>query len=100
MIFHFRDIGEEIGTVDTKRPNPNLGRFRDDQIRAGSAGIGVSLSSMARNFEGNDPWLEILGHDEDEDEVNLERMAAGAGAVLYNHGRWDQSDRLGRVERA
>ncbi|WP_200249558.1 phage portal protein [Thiococcus pfennigii] len=53
MIFDFLQPGEEIGVIDTKRPNPQLGRYRDDQLRAASAGIGAAFSSMARNYEGN-----------------------------------------------
>ncbi|MFD2112578.1 phage portal protein [Thiorhodococcus fuscus] len=53
MIFDFLESGEDIGTIDTNRPNPNLGRYRDDQLRAGSAGIGLAFSSFARNYEGN-----------------------------------------------
>jgi capsid protein len=53
MIFDFLEAGEDIGTIDTNRPNPNLGRYRDDQLRAASAGIGLAFSSFARNYEGN-----------------------------------------------
>lgn len=44
-----------------------------------------------------DPWVEILGHG--NDEVDLSRMLASA-PVLYNHSRYDSSKRIGVVERA
>lgn len=52
MIFDDLRPGEEIGVIDSKRPNPNAGAWRDDQIRAVSAGIGVGNSSVSRRYEG------------------------------------------------
>lgn len=45
--------GEEIGLIDTKRPNPNLIHWRDGQLRAFAAGIGASYSSVSRNYNGS-----------------------------------------------
>lgn len=45
-------IGEEIGLIDTKRPNPNLVTFRQGQLRAVAGGIGASYSSIARDYDG------------------------------------------------
>ena len=44
--------GEEIGTIDTNRPNTNLEAFRQGQLRAVAAGLGVSYSSLARDYNG------------------------------------------------
>ena len=44
--------GEEIGMIDSKRPNPNLITFRQGQLRAVAAGIGASYSSLARDYGG------------------------------------------------
>lgn len=52
MWFDGLQVGEDIGMIDSKRPNPNLGKYRDDMLRAMAAGIGASFSSMARNYEG------------------------------------------------
>lgn len=52
MIFDFLEAGEDIGTINTTRPNANLGKFRDDQLRAATAGIGAGFSDTARNWEG------------------------------------------------
>jgi lambda family phage portal protein len=45
-------IGEEIGLIDSKRPNPNLITFRQGQLRAVAAGIGGSYSSISRDYNG------------------------------------------------
>lgn len=45
-------IGEEVGLIDSNRPNPNLITFRQGQLRAVSAGIGASNSSVSRDYNG------------------------------------------------
>jgi lambda family phage portal protein len=45
-------IGEEIGLIDSKRPNPNLVTFRQGQLRAMAAGVGASYSSISRDYNG------------------------------------------------
>ena len=45
-------IGEEIGLIDSNRPNPNVVTFRQGQLRAVAAGIGGSYSSIARDYNG------------------------------------------------
>lgn len=45
-------VGEEIGLLDSKRPNLNLVTFRQGQLRAVAAGVGASYSSIARDYSG------------------------------------------------
>lgn len=52
MVFDDLLPGEEIGTINTTRPNPNAEDFRKGQLRAASAGMDVSYSSMARDYDG------------------------------------------------
>lgn len=52
MIIDSLGIGEEIGLIDSNRPNPNLVTFRQGQLRAAAAGIGASYSSIARDYNG------------------------------------------------
>lgn len=44
--------GEEVGVIDTKRPNINAVLWRQGQLRAVAAGIGASYSSIARDYNG------------------------------------------------
>lgn len=52
MIFDDLLPGEEIGTIDTKRPNPNLEIYRNGQLRAIAAGAGPTFSSISRTYDG------------------------------------------------
>ncbi|MDM0011980.1 phage portal protein [Variovorax sp. J22P168] len=52
MILDNLAVGEEIGLVDTNRPNPNLVSWRSGQLRAYAAGLGASYSSISRDYDG------------------------------------------------
>lgn len=44
--------GEDIGLIDSKRPNPNAANFREGQLRAASRGVGTTFSSLSGNYNG------------------------------------------------
>lgn len=46
-------VGEEIGMINSDRPNPNLVGWRAGQLKAFAAGIGAGYSSVSRNYDGN-----------------------------------------------
>lgn len=52
MIIDTLQVGEEIGVIDSNRPNPNLVAWRAGQLRAYAAGIGASYSSISRDYNG------------------------------------------------
>lgn len=52
MIIDSLTVGEEIGMIDSKRPNPNLVTWRAGQLRAFAAGVGASYSSVSRDYNG------------------------------------------------
>ena len=52
MIIDSLQVGEEIGMIDSKRPNPNVVTFRQGQLRAVAAGIGASYSSISKSYDG------------------------------------------------
>lgn len=52
IIFDDLKVGEEIGMIDTNRPNPNLVAWRSGQLRAYAAGIGASHSSISKDYNG------------------------------------------------
>jgi len=52
MVFDDLQPGEEIGMIDTNRPNPNLETYRNGQLKAVAAGAGPTFSSIARTYDG------------------------------------------------
>ncbi len=52
MIIDNLTAGEEVGMIDSKRPNPNVITFRQGQLRAVAAGANVSYSSASRDYNG------------------------------------------------
>lgn len=52
MVFDSLNPGESIETIDSQRPNTNLEDFRNGQLRAAAAGVGISYSSFAKNYNG------------------------------------------------
>ncbi|MCT8824013.1 phage portal protein [Glaesserella parasuis] len=44
--------GEDIGLINSNRPNTNLENFRNGQLRATAAGTRSSYSSIARDYNG------------------------------------------------
>ncbi|HZJ81618.1 MAG TPA: phage portal protein [Guyparkeria sp.] len=46
-------VGEEIDTIDSKRPNPNLVGFRHGQLRALAAGTRTTASSISKTYDGS-----------------------------------------------
>ncbi|MCD9097054.1 phage portal protein [Luteimonas fraxinea] len=52
IVFDDLMAGEDIGMIDSNRPNPNAANWRMDQLRAAAGGIGVSYSSLTLNYDG------------------------------------------------
>lgn len=52
MILDNLAIGEEVGLIDAKRPNPNVMSFRQGQLRATAAGVRASYSTISRDYGG------------------------------------------------
>jgi lambda family phage portal protein len=52
MVFDDLLPGEEIGMIDTNRPNPNLETYRNGQLKAVAAGTGPTFSSISKTYDG------------------------------------------------
>ena len=52
MVIDSLRAGEEIGTIDPKRPNNALIPFRDSQLRSFAAGVRAGYSSLSKNYNG------------------------------------------------
>lgn len=74
LIFDDLRPGEDVGTIDTSRPNSNAEGFLELQMRRTAAGIGMSYSSFSKNYDGTysaqrqelvEQWssYEVLAHE-------------------------------------
>lgn len=52
MIIDTLGVGEDIGLIDSKRPNANFGEYRNENMRAFAAGLGASHSSVSKRYDG------------------------------------------------
>lgn len=52
MIFDDLEEGEEIGTIQSNRPNNAMIPFRQDQMRSAAGALKVSFSSWAKSYTG------------------------------------------------
>ena len=52
MMFYDMAPGEDIGTIDTNRPNSGLEKFRSGQLKAAAAGLSAGYSSISRDYNG------------------------------------------------
>ena len=52
MVFDGLEPGEEVKSPIQQRPNPEVMKFRDAQIRAMALALGVSASSLMRRYDG------------------------------------------------
>ncbi len=52
MVFDDLQPGEQVGTVDTNRPNVNLDKFIGGQLRRVASGVGTTYSSLSKNYDG------------------------------------------------
>lgn len=53
MVFDDLFTGEDIGTIDTNRPNVNLDKFVNGQMRRVASGTNTGYSSVSKNYAGN-----------------------------------------------
>lgn len=53
MIFDNLLPGEEIGTIDSKRPNTAVNEFTMGQLKRVASGTGTNYSTIARDYEGS-----------------------------------------------
>lgn len=77
--------GEDIGTIDTSRPNNALIPFRDAQLRSAAAGVGASFSSISKNYNGtySAQRQELVEH------YQIYQMLAGSLVYGFCQPVWD-----------
>lgn len=53
MIYDELNVGEEVGTIASNRPNNEVITFRDGMLRAAASGVGTGASSISKNYDGS-----------------------------------------------
>jgi len=53
MIYDELEVGEEVGTIASNRPNNEVITFRDGMLRAAASGVGTGASSISKNYDGS-----------------------------------------------
>jgi lambda family phage portal protein len=53
MVFDGLLPGEDVGMIESNRPNPYLEGFRNGQLKAVAAGTRIGYSSLSRSYDGN-----------------------------------------------
>lgn len=69
----------------------------DDEART----VRLSFSSeepYLRASFWDEPWVEVLGHN--DDEVDMSRLASGTAPVLFGHNAFDREAHVGVVDKA
>ena len=52
IIFDDLQVGEDVGTIQSNRPNNALIPFRNSQLRAAASGMGCGYSSLSKDYNG------------------------------------------------
>ena len=87
-------------TKETEIFTRQINLSRDSIVDENSRLVRLSFSSeepVIRASFFSDPWIEVLGHN--DGEADLERLNNSA-PLLYNHDRTERDNRIGVVERA
>jgi lambda family phage portal protein len=77
MIFNNLAAGEDIGMINSNRPNPELGNFRNTQLKAACAGAGVNYPSVSKDFSGTYIGLRLSVVDADANYSTLTNIFIG-----------------------
>jgi lambda family phage portal protein len=85
LIFDDLEPGEEIGTIDTTRPNNDLIPFRDSHLRAAAAGFGTSFSSTSKNYNGT----YSAQRQELVEQTQMYQMIAGPFVYGFCQPTWE-----------
>lgn len=89
--------GEDIDTLESKRPNVHLVDFRNGQLKAAAAGTRGSYSSIARDYKGSysSQRQELVEQDE-SNRIMQQWFSAGWSRPVYRN--WLTMEQLNKVD--
>ncbi|RLV61000.1 phage portal protein [Parashewanella curva] len=88
--------GEDIDTVESKRPNTHLTEFRQGQLKAVSAGSRTGYSPIARDYNGSysSQRQELVEQDE-SNQIMQQWFTAGWVRPVFR--KWLQMEQLNKI---
>lgn len=69
----------------------------DDEARTVRLSFSSEEPCLRASF-WDEPWVEVLGHN--DDEVDMSRLASGTAPVLFGHNAFDREAHVGVVDKA
>ncbi|MGE6647954.1 phage portal protein [Shewanella colwelliana] len=89
--------GEDIDTLESKRPNVHLVDFRNGQLKAAAAGTRGSYSSIARDYKGSysSQRQELIEQDE-SNRIMQQWFCAGWSRPVFRN--WLRMEQLNKVD--
>lgn len=97
MTFDDLAPGEDVGMIESNRPNVHLAEFRNGQLKAAAAGTRTSYSSIAREYNGSysSQRQELVEQDE-ANRILQQWFCAGWSRPVYR--QWLAAEMLNRVD--
>ncbi|WP_345873165.1 phage portal protein [Shewanella algae] len=97
MTFDDLAPGEDVGMIESNRPNVHLAEFRNGQLKAVGAGTRTSYSSIARDYNGSysSQRQELVEQDE-ANRILQQWFCAGWSRPVYR--KWLEAEQLNRID--
>ncbi|WP_412496731.1 phage portal protein [Shewanella algae] len=97
MTFDDLAPGEDVGMIESNRPNVHMVDFRNGQLRAAAAGTRTSYSSIAREYAGSysSQRQELVEQDE-SNRILQQWFCAGWSRPVYR--QWLVAEQLNKVD--
>lgn len=97
MTFDDLAPGEDVGMIESNRPNTHLAEFRNGQLKACAAGTRSSYSSISRDYKGSysSQRQELVEQDE-SNRILQQWFVAGWSRPIYRE--WLKMEQLNKVD--
>lgn len=97
MTFDDLAPGEDVGMIESNRPNVHMVDFRNGQLKAAAAGSRTSYSSIARDYAGtySSQRQELVEQDE-SNRILQQWFCAGWSRPVYR--QWLEAEQLNKID--
>lgn len=97
MTFDDLAPGEDVGMIESNRPNVHMVEFRNGQLKACGAGTRTSYSSISRDYSGtySSQRQELVEQDE-SNRILQQWFCAGWSRPVYR--QWLEAEQLNQID--